>query len=133
MVAMGQGNGALVRVQSLKNQSVLADKCYVADSFLDRLRGLMGKSELRSGEGMLLRPCRDIHMWFMKIPIDVIFLRPERNAEGGTVWKVSSAHENVRPWRALPLMDARAAETLELPVGTIRRCAITAGDELCIS
>ena len=121
------------RVQSLTNQAVIADKCYVAERFFDRLRGLIGTTAFASGEGMLFPRCNDIHMWFMSISIDVVFIRRERTAEGRTNWKVSSVHAGVRPWRFLPLRDSRATETLELPVGTIGRCAIRAGDELCIS
>ena len=46
---------------------------------------------------------------------------------------VCSAHENLRPWKWLPVRDGKARETLELPIGTIQRLQITAGDKLCIS
>lgn len=74
-------------------------------------------------------------MWFMSMPIDVVFVRriSGRASGGGATHVVCSAFENVRPWKLLPLRDGKAAETLELPVGTIGRCAIAAGDELCIS
>ncbi len=82
---------------------------------------------------MLFPKCNNIHMWFMRIPIDVLFVSPFQGNDGKTYWRVSSAHENVRPWRALPLMDLRASDALELPSGSIRRHGILAGDELCIS
>ena len=125
-------NPRQVKVHSLKNQAVIADKCFVADSFFSRLKGLIGKKDFRLGEGMLFPACNDIHMWFMSIPIDVVFLRKEKNAAGELKWKVSSAHGNVKAWRPLPLLDWKASEALELPVGTIDRCGIAAGDELCI-
>src|SRR4051812_23135593 len=125
---MGMRGGA-VRVYSLKNQAVIADKCSVAECFLDRLRGLIGRTRLEDGEGMLFPRCNDIHMWFMSIPIDVVFIRKELSADGITVnWRISSTRENVRPWKLLPLRDSRATETLELPAGTIRRLAMGAGD-----
>lgn len=123
-----------IRVQSLKNQSLIADKCFVADRFLTRLQGLIGSSRLEPGEGLLIAPCNDIHMWFMSMPIDVVFVKPlATSPKTHATHVVCSAFENVRPWKALPLRDGRASETLELPVGTIGRCEITAGDELCIS
>jgi uncharacterized protein len=122
-----------VTVQSLKNRALIADKCHVAESFIDRLRGLIGRTGLEPGEGMLFPRCNDIHMWFMSIPIDVVFLRERRLADGSVSWQVTSAHEDVRPWKPLPLRDGEASETLELPAGTIRRCGIAAGDEVCIS
>lgn len=126
-------NDRRIRVQSLKNQSLIADKCFVADRFLTRLIGLIGTSRLEPGEGLLISPCNDIHMWFMRMPIDVVFVRSAGSAGGAFTHVVSSARENVRPWKFLPLRDGRADQTLELPVGTIERCKITAGDELCIS
>ena len=123
----------VIRVQSLKNQALIADKCLVAECFFDRLRGLIGKTGLETGQGMLFPKCNDIHMWFMSIPIDVVFVRRERGSTGEDRWRVTSTHRTVRPWKLLPLRDGKASETLELPVGTIQRCDIRAGDELCIS
>src|SRR4051794_9618408 len=120
-----------IRVQSLKNKGLIADKCFVAERFFSRLRGLIGKSGLESGHGILFPKCNNIHMWFMRFPIDVVFIRSELGTDGNKIWKVSSVHENVKPWRLLPLMDWRGSETLELPNGTIRQHTISTGDELC--
>ncbi len=122
-----------IKVFSVKNQAQLADKCSVAESYLSRLKGLIGVKELPEGEGLLLSPCRDIHMWFMNIPIDVVFLNSRVSREGKTFFRVSSCRENLRPWALLPNGDWGATDTLELPVGTIQRCQIEAGDEICIS
>ena len=86
----------------------------------------------------MLTPCNDIHMWFMRIAIDVVFVRPlapsaTGGAAGGATHEVCSTREDLRPWRPLPVRDGRARETLELPAGTVRRCGISAGDQLCIS
>src|SRR4051812_30737808 len=95
------GDMGLKRVQALKNKAVISDKCIVAESFIDRLRGLIGRTRLDAGEGMLFPRCNDIHMWFMSIPIDVVFLRREGSGSSST-WIVSSLRENLRPWRLLP-------------------------------
>ena len=117
-----------VKILSVKNSLILADECYVANSFFDRVKGLLGGKLLAPGQGMLLRPCNDIHMWFMKIPLDVVFM----HTQGGKVI-VTSVRKNLQPWKVLPVRDGRASETLELPVGTIERCDLRPGDELCIS
>jgi uncharacterized membrane protein (UPF0127 family) len=133
---MGQSTGR-VRVQSLKNNGFIADQCIVANRFWSRLKGLIGTSRLAPGEGLLLSPCNDIHMWFMSMPIDVVFIRRELSedgtTEGGATHVVCSTHENLRPWKWLPVRNGKARETLELPIGTIQRLQITAGDKLCIS
>ena len=105
----------------------------MAKSFVARLRGLIGRKAFRPGEAMLFPACNDIHMWFMSIPIDVVFLREEKCAEGARSWKISSAHSDVRPWKPLPLRDGRAHSTLELPAGTIRKLGLAAGDAVCIA
>jgi uncharacterized protein len=127
------GRNQTIQVKSLTNQALISDKCYVAECFLDRLRGLIGRRAFEPGDGMLFPKCNDVHMWFMKIPIDVIFLKKENQSNGNPIWKVSSTHQNVRPWKPLPLRDAKASDTLELPAGTIQRCEIRVGDELCLS
>ena len=120
----------MISIKSLKNQQLIADKCHVAESFLDRLRGLIGRTRFEAGFGMMFPRCNDIHMWFMRIPIDVVFVK----VTGATrVLRVTRVVESVKPWKLLPLRDGSASETLELPVGTIQRCDIREGDELCIS
>ena len=117
-----------VLIRSLKNQEVIADTCTVAVSYFDRLRGLIGRKKFVPGQGMYFPRCNNIHMWFMRITIDVVFVR---SVEGK--WLVSSVFASVRPWRFFPVLDLRASETLELPAGTIGRHAIAPGDEICIS
>src|SRR4051812_27897849 len=103
---MGKSKG-YVSVLSLKNQSVIADKCFVANRFFARFKGLIGTSRLGPGEGMLLSPCNDIHMWFMSIPLDVVFVRKSAGEDSSKNWEVCSAHENVQPWKILPLRDGK--------------------------
>jgi uncharacterized membrane protein (UPF0127 family) len=121
-------------ITSLKNQKVIADKCVMAISYFERLRGLIGRAELSPGEAMFFPRCNDIHMWFMRIPIDVVFVaKPLGEAKESPNYKVTRVFETAKPWKLLPIRDGKATETLELPVGTIARCDIRAGDELCIS
>ncbi|OFZ19718.1 MAG: hypothetical protein A2X94_16825 [Bdellovibrionales bacterium GWB1_55_8] len=127
------GGRKVLKLKSLKNQAVIADKCIVAERFLDRLRGLIGRTLLASGEGMLFPRCNDVHMWFMRIPIDIVFLTELPGIEGSRKFKVCSVREQAMPWRLLPLRDGRAEHTLELPAGTVRAQSIHPGDELCIA
>ncbi|MCM2276604.1 MAG: DUF192 domain-containing protein [Oligoflexia bacterium] len=101
----------------------------MAERFFDRLRGLIGRKSLSPGEAMLFPDCNDIHMWFMSIPLDVVFLR----ADGVNAYRVSSIREGIRPWRLLPVRDGAADLTLELPAGAARLHALEKGDRLCSS
>ena len=74
-----------------ENGDVVCDRCVVAASPFSRMKGLLGRSELRPGEGLLLRPASAIHTFFMRFPLDVAFLSREGLALG--------VAEGVRPWR----------------------------------
>ncbi|MCM2323545.1 MAG: DUF192 domain-containing protein [Oligoflexia bacterium] len=104
----------------------------MAERYFDRLRGLIGRRTLQPGEAMLFPRCNDIHMWFMSVPLDVVFLREEKGG-GAPVYRVTSIREGIRPWRPLPVRDGRADVTLELPMGSVQRCGIEEGDRLCSS
>jgi uncharacterized membrane protein (UPF0127 family) len=100
--------------------TVVCERCLVAETPLTRLRGLLGRSSLSSGEGLLLRPAGSIHTAFMRFAIDAVFL-------DGTdrVVKVASA---LRPWRAAGCRGARSV--LELPAGEARMRGLRPGVSL---
>jgi uncharacterized protein len=99
---------------------IACERCRVADRALTRMRGLLGRRGLESGEGLLLKPSPSIMTFFMRFPIDAVFLD-----ESGTVLKVRA---NLRPWRIAGCRGAHA--TLELPAGEANRRAIREGDRL---
>ena len=100
--------------------NVVCERCLLAEPPLARLRGLLGRSDLPAGEGLLLRPAGSIHTAFMRFPIDAVFLdRADR------VLKV--AHE-LPPWRMAGCRGARAV--LELPAGEAAKQGLRAGVSL---
>ncbi len=54
-------------------------RCRLADTFWSRFKGLTGRPPLPPGEGLLLRPCNSIHMFFMRFAIDAVFLDRDFN------------------------------------------------------
>ena len=103
-------------------QRVLCESCIVADRPLTRLRGLLGRSELRAGEGLLLRPSPSIHTWFMRFPIDAVFVDGEL--------RVLAVRRALRPWRMAGRRGARAV--LELAAGEAERRGIRIGTQLML-
>jgi uncharacterized protein len=99
---------------------VVCESCFLAETALARLRGLLGRSGLSSGEGMLLRPASSIHTAFMRFAIDAVFLDP-----ADRVVKVTA---ELRPWRTSACRGARAV--LELPAGEAARRALRPGVSL---
>jgi uncharacterized membrane protein (UPF0127 family) len=110
------------------DRALILQEGVLANTYLLRLRGLMGKTELAAGSGMLFPKCKSIHMWMMSMPIDVIFLKKQKEE-----WQVLSLHRNLRPWKVLPVGCRKADDTLELPSGTIDRLKLVEGDVLCIA
>jgi uncharacterized protein len=103
--------------------AVVCERCRVADTPSSRMRGLLGRRSLDGGEGLLLRPASSIHTWFMRFPIDAVFL-----AEDGTVVRIA---EDLGPWRAAGRRGARAV--LELASGECGRRGIRTGDRLTVA
>jgi uncharacterized membrane protein (UPF0127 family) len=100
--------------------AVVCERCVVAANAWKRLKGLLGRSELPAGEGLLLSPASSIHMWFMRFPIDVVFLDREL--------RVVKVVPEVRPWRFAFGRGARSA--LELSAGEAARRGIVPGQQL---
>jgi uncharacterized membrane protein (UPF0127 family) len=100
--------------------TAVCPRCIVADRPLARMKGLLGRRGLESDEGLVLMPASSVHTFFMRFPIDVVFLDDEL-----TVIGVSEA---VRPWRAAWRRGARAV--LELPAGEAQRRGLRSGDRL---
>jgi uncharacterized protein len=105
--------------------TVLAERVEVARSFWARFMGLMGRRELAPGNGLFL-PGNGIHMFFMRFPIDAVFLA---KADGGAR-RVVSVHRGVRPWIGLVPLVRGAEGVLELPVGAIDASATAPGDSV---
>ena len=77
----------------------------VAKTFLQRLKGLMGRKCLPPGEGMLILKCNAIHTCFMRFAIDATFLDCDDN--------VVKVVRNIRPWRLFVWGGWRAVKVLE--------------------
>ena len=83
----------------------------VARGWWGRARGLLGRSSLPAGHGLLLAPCSAIHTLGMRFALDVVFL----DAQG----RVVRLHRQVKPNRLLVRGGRGATAALELPAGTV--------------
>jgi uncharacterized membrane protein (UPF0127 family) len=110
-----------LRVHNRTRGTVLATRCRTAGSLLSRGIGLIGRSGLRQGEGLRIPETSAITMFFMRFPIDAVFVD-----RAGRVVRVAAW---LAPWA--PMVWARgAAEVIELPAGTARLTGTQAGDVL---
>lgn len=100
----------------------VCERIEVANSMLSRMKGLLGRSSLEGGEGLLIYPCNSIHMFFMRFAIDAIFLSKD--------YKVLKIYKNLKPWRMGFCLGAYAV--LELGSGAAEISGINEGDYLSI-
>ena len=109
-----------MRVLNVTRQTCLATRMEVADSGPKRNKGLLGRDRLAPGEGLWIVPCESVHTFFMRFPIDLVYL--DRNN------KVRKVRSSVGPWRLSACFSAHSI--LELPAGTIRATQTQRGDSL---
>jgi len=115
-VRTSRGVVAIVR----SDGAIACERCTVADRMLSRMKGLLGRKDLPTGEGILIRPAPSIHTFFMRFPIDVVFLSRQ-----GDVLKIA---ERVAPWRARSCRHSYAV--LELAAGEAGRRGLAVGDRI---
>ena len=101
---------------------MLAEAADVADTSAKRRTGLLKHSRLEPGAGLWILPCESVHTFFMKFPIDLVYLDKRL-----TVRKVRHA---VPAWRLSACMSAHSV--LELPAGAVESTGTTVGDILAV-
>lgn len=102
--------------------NVVVSNVREATSMWARFWGLMGRASLADDGGLLLRPCSSVHTFFMRFPIDAVFLDSDL--------RVLAVRPDLGPWRTAGHRGARAV--LELPAGESNRRGIRAGDRLVV-
>lgn len=98
---------------------VIADKAKIAEDFKSRSVGLLNRVSLEEGEALVIKPCNSIHTFFMKFPIDVVFLDKR-----GTVVKLV---KSLLPWR-LSACIPNGCMVIELMSGSLQKITIKHGD-----
>ena len=96
-------------------------KIETANSPLSRGLGIIGWKDFHGYGGMLLKNANAIHTFFVRFPIDVVFLDRD--------FKVVKTVESLKPFRFSPIVW-KAKHTLELPTDSIKKHSIKVEDKL---
>ena len=116
-------NNTMFVARDLQTGAIVAEHVKVASKRIDRAVGLLGRSHLDKGEALWITPCRGVHTWFMRFPIDVLAM----DANGVVVDVVST----MGPWR-MRLPKPGSESVLELPAGTLNNLQLKVGHQIRI-
>ena len=107
----------------MRNQTrntILGELVDVADTSEKRRTGLLKHAGLDPGTGLWISPCESVHTFFMKFPIDLVYIDKKR--------KVRKVRHAVPAWRLSACLTAHSI--LELPAGTAEKSGTLPGDVL---
>jgi uncharacterized membrane protein (UPF0127 family) len=112
-----------MRIINKTNSAILAEDVVVADAPLKRMSGLLGRKDFYKGQALILKPCNSMHTFFMRFPIDVLFVDKDN--------RVVKALSNLRPFRISGIYLS-SAFIIELPSGTILSTKTQENDTLLL-
>lgn len=109
---------------NLTKNKIIARRPRTAAGFTGRLRGLMFRESFPPGcDALLLYPCRAVHTFFMRFPIDLILV------DGG--WRVVGVCKLLQPGSVSTCISGSVG-CVELPAGVIDNSTTSAGDQLLL-
>lgn len=115
-----------IRIVNQTRQQLIADQAELARSFLARGLGLMGRPALPQGYALIILPEWSIHTFFMRIPIDVLFVDRQDRVVG--------LRERMPPNRPFAGVSPRRGHyVVELPAGVIAATGTALGDQLALT
>jgi len=110
-----------IRIENLTRGSVVAERCRIAGTLVQRIFGLHLLPRLAVGEGLLLPGATTIDTTFMSYAIDLVFLDRARI--------VTRTVGNLVPWRMV-IRSGGGVDCLELPAGAAAASRTEARDQL---
>jgi hypothetical protein len=111
------------QIVNVRSGKVVADRLLTAFDSRTRKNGLLAHDSLPHSTAMVIAPSNAVHTFFMKFPIDVVFV-----SKSGRVLKIRSA---VPAWRMTASL--RAFAVLELAAGSLDGSDTRVGDQLIVS
>ena len=108
-------------MRNITRGTSIGNEIDTAETSAQRRTGLLKHRKLEDGAGLWIVPCESVHTFFMKFPIDLIYLDRKhrvRSTVRALAWRLSIC---------LP-----AHSILELQVGTIDRTNTRKGNQLVL-
>lgn len=113
----------LYKTSSAAGAELLLNQLEVAESFWSRGKGLLGRKSINENQALWIKPCNNIHTFFMKFAIDCIFV--DKKLE------IQRLAENVTPFRFVgPFWKSHSV--IEVASGFIQQKKLKIGDHLYV-
>jgi hypothetical protein len=113
-----------MKIVNLTRSTIIAEEVEIADTILSRMKGLLFRKSLAKSHALIIKPTSSIHTFFMRFPIDIVFLDKQN--------KILKLKVNVPPFRII-LCPPRAKSAVELPSGTLHSTHTQIGDHFAIT
>jgi len=110
-----------MRLINQTKNTVLAKDVFIAKTPFLRIKGLLGRKTFPAGQAIILEPCNSIHTFFMRFPIDVVFV--DKN------YKIINALPGLNPNR-ISRIYWRSCRVIELPAGILNLTNTQVQDQL---
>ena len=108
----------LYKIQHGDKAELLIENLELAESFFARGKGLLGRKSLSPNSALWIKPCNNIHTFFMNFAIDCIFVNKKMEIE--KIVSVVKPYKIIGPfWKASSVVETAAgfAEKWNLQVG----------------
>jgi uncharacterized protein len=100
---------------------ILAEDVFLAKTPLGRIKGLLGRKVFLSDQAIILDPCNSVHTFFMRFPIDIIFVDKD--------YKIIQILPELKP-NKISRIYWNSRRVIELPVGRLNLTDTQAQDQL---
>ena len=95
----------------------------IADNFIKRFMGLMGRNKIGKAQGLFLTSCNSVHMCFMKFSIDVIYV--DKN------FKIKKIVYGLKPWTGISICWG-AFGAIEVTAGDAKKFNFNVGQTFSV-
>lgn len=107
-------------IKNVTKDTIVADHVWHAETFWQRLKGLLGTRSLEVGVGLVIKPCSSVHTFGMAYPIDVLFVDPND--------RIVKIVANMPAGRVA--MATGSSYVIELAIGRAEQASCAVGDIL---
>ena len=120
---MARHQARCVSLYNASRDEILCDHVELAETFLSRFVGLLGRRDMPAGTALWLLPSSGVHTIGMNFAIDVV-------AMAGDLTVLSLTHQ-LSSWRVAALHPGTRS-VLELPAGALAASSLCVGDRLSV-